>query len=342
MKCSVITGPVYDRHDCPGHPESAQRLHTIAAHLPAGIPVLDPVAATAEDLGRVHKAGYLSWLRSLSPFPVTGTTKDPDLAAIQWFIDADTYITPWSYDVATYAAGAACRAADRARDGESCFAFVRPPGHHALPGWAMGFCIINNVAVAAARALDSVDKVAIIDWDLHHGNGTQEIFVKSDRVVYCSVHAEGLFPYSGAAVEIGTGPGAGYTVNAPLMPGSTIGDVAHVFTDLFFPVLERVHPDLILVSAGQDMLFDDPLSVMGLVPEDYGTLTSLLLDATGLSPAFVLEGGYGPGNPAAINAILESVDGRRFTDPLPEPSATTRARVRMFRKLHGITNDRAR
>ncbi len=199
----------------------------------SGIPVLDPVAATAEDLGRVHKAGYLSWLRSLSPFPVTGTTKDPDLAAIQWFIDADTYITPWSYDVATYAAGAACRAADRARDGESCFAFVRPPGHHALPGWAMGFCIINNVAVAAARALDSVDKVAIIDWDLHHGNGTQEIFVKSDRVVYCSVHAEGLFPYSGAAVEIGTGPGAGYTVNAPLMPGSTIGDVAHVFTDLF-------------------------------------------------------------------------------------------------------------
>ena len=140
------------------------------------------------------KAGDLSWLRSLSPFPVTGTTKDPDLAAIQWFIDADTYITPWSYDVATYAAGAACRAADRARDGESCFAFVRPPGHHALPGWAMGFCIINNVAVAAARALDSVDKVAIIDWDLHHGNGTQEIFVKSDRVVDCSGPCRGIVP----------------------------------------------------------------------------------------------------------------------------------------------------
>ncbi|MGA2105175.1 MAG: histone deacetylase [Methanoregula sp.] len=340
MKCSVITGPVYDRHDCPGHPESARRLNVIAAHLPAGIPVLDPVAATPGDLCRVHKAGYLAWLRSLSPFPVTGNTRDPP--SVQWFIDADTYITPWSYEVATYAAGAACRAADRARDGESCFALVRPPGHHALPAWAMGFCLINNVAVAAARALDAVDKIAIIDWDLHHGNGTQAIFEKSDRVVYCSVHAEGLFPYSGAAVETGTGPGAGYTVNAPLLPGSTIGDVAHVFMDLFFPVLERVHPDLIIVSAGQDMLTDDPLSVMGLVPEDYGTLTGLLVDATGLSPAFVLEGGYGPNHPLAINAILEAVEGKRNRDPLPEPSAATRARVRMYRRLHGITNDRAR
>ena len=114
------------------------------------------------------------------------------------------------------------------------FALVRPPGHHALPAWAMGFCLINNVAVAAARALDAVDKIAIIDWDLHHGNGTQAIFEKSDRVVSCSVHAEGLFPYYRNAVKTGTGPGAGYTVNAPLLPGSTIGDVAHVFMDLFF------------------------------------------------------------------------------------------------------------
>ena len=106
-------------------------------------------------------------------------------------------------------------------------------------------------------------------------------------------------------------------MNAPLLPGSTIGDVAHVFMDLFFPVLERVHPDLIIVSAGQDMLTDDPLSVMGLVPEDYGTLTGLLVDATGLSPAFVLEGGYGPNHPLAINAILDAVEGKRNRDPLP-------------------------
>jgi len=232
-------------------------------------------------------------------------------------------------------------ATDRALDGESCFALVRPPGHHALSGLAMGFCIINNVAVAAARALGSVDRIAIIDWDLHYGNGTQAIFAKSDRVLYCSVHAEGLFPRSEAAVETRTGAGAGYTVNAPLLPGSTIGDVMHVFTDLFIPVLERVHPDLVIVSAGQDMLADDPLSVMCLHPADYGILTSLLLDATGLSPAFVLEGGYGPDHPASINAILQAVRGHRISVTVPEPSATTRSRVRLYQKLHGVTSDTA-
>ncbi len=232
-------------------------------------------------------------------------------------------------------------AVERAREGESCFALVRPPGHHALPGWAMGFCLINNVAVAAAQALGSVNRIAIVDWDLHHGNGTEETFKKSDRVLYCSVHAEGLFPRSGAATVTGVGAGAGYTVNAPLLSGSTIGDVAHVFSDLFLPVIERVHPDLLMVSAGQDMLSDDPLSVMGLQPEDYGTLTAMLLDATDLVPAFILEGGYGPSHSAAINAIIEAVGGRRSNESVPEPANATRARVRLFRKLHGVSNNPA-
>ena len=155
-------------------------------------------------------------------------------------------------------------------------------------------------------------------------------------MLYCSVHAEGIFPGSGAATEIGTCAGAGYTVNAPLLPGSTIGDYVHVFTELFLPVLERARPDLLIVSAGQDTIKDDPLSVMGLVPADFGTLTSLLLDGTGLSPAFVLEGGYGPSHPIAINAILRSVGGERSTGPVPEPTDATRARVRVFKRLHGV------
>jgi acetoin utilization deacetylase AcuC-like enzyme len=200
----------------------------------------------------------------------------------------------------------------------------------------MGFCIINNVAIAAAKALAAVDRVAIVDWDVHHGNGTQDIFYGNDRVLYCSVHAEDFFPRSGAATETGTGAGQGYTVNAPLPQKSTVGDYVHVFSEVIVPVLERAHPDLLIVSAGQDALADDPVGGMGLVPADYGIFAGLLIDALDLPPAFVLEGGYGPSQPAAINAILGAVGGRRSTDPVPEPSAEGRARVTMLRNLHGI------
>lgn len=345
MQCAVITGQVFDLHNCPGHPESAERLHAILAHLPAGTLILDPVAAAEEDLARVHLPGYLAWLRRISPRSVAEDLSGRDSSTggqargageLSGFIDADTYFTPWTYGVATYAAGAACRAVERALEGKSSFALVRPPGHHALPGRAMGFCLVNNAAVAAAKALGSVDRVAIVDWDVHHGNGTQEIFYGSDRVLYCSVHAEDFFPHSGAATETGTGAGAGYTVNAPLPQRSTIGDYVHVFSKVILPVLSRAHPDLIIVSAGQDALADDPVGGMGLLPADYGTLTGLLLDALDLPPAFILEGGYGPSQPAAINAILGAVGGKRGTEPVPEPSAGARARVQMLRKLHGI------
>ena len=345
VNSSLITGPVFEFHDRPGHIECHDRLRAIIAQLPAGIPVSSPVAAAEEDLLRVHQPGYLAWLHRQCALHTTNDTVDEYGCSggyftgnlyVPGFLDANTYVNPRSYEVATYAAGSAIAATERALDGGSCFALVRPPGHHAASGWAMGFCIINNTAIAAAKALGSVDRVAIVDWDLHHGNGTQEIFSGSDRVLYCSVHAEDLFPFTGAAIETGTGAGRGYTVNAPLLPGSTIGDYAHVFSDLFLPVLERAHPDLLIVSAGQDALSDDPLSVMGLCPADYGTLAGLLLDTLDLPPAFVLEGGYGPSHPAAINAILRAVEGERSTGPVPAPSDATRARVRLFRKLHGI------
>jgi acetoin utilization deacetylase AcuC-like enzyme len=202
----------------------------------------------------------------------------------------------------------------------------------------MGFCLINNAAIAAAKALPSVDRVAIVDWDVHHGNGTQEIFYGSDRVLYCSVHAEDFFPHSGAATETGTGAGRGYTVNAPLPQRSTIGDYVHVFSEVIIPVLERAHPDLLIISAGQDALSDDPVGGMDLFPADYGILTGMLIDALDMPPAFVLEGGYGPSQPAAINSILGAVGGRRSTEPVPEPSAAARERVQMLRKLHGINH----
>ncbi|MGD0534125.1 MAG: histone deacetylase [Methanoregula sp.] len=345
MKRSLITGPIFEYHNRPGHIECYDRLRAITEQLPEGIPVRPPLAATEVDLKRVHLPGYLSWLHRQCALHTAYDTVDEygciggyftGNTYVPGFLDANTYLNPRSYEVATFAAGSAIAATERVLDGESCFALVRPPGHHAASDWAMGFCIINNTAIAAAKALTSVDRVAIVDWDVHHGNGTQDIFYGSDRVLYCSVHAEDFFPGTGAATDTGTGAGAGCTVNAPLPQKSTIGDYVHVFSDLFLPLLKRAHPDLVIVSAGQDALADDPVGGMGLLPVDYGTLAGLLLDALDLPPAFVLEGGYGPSHPAAINAILGAVSGKRSSEPVPEPSAGARERVRILRKLHGL------
>jgi len=199
----------------------------------------------------------------------------------------------------------------------------------------MGFCIVNNAAIAAAEALTSVDRVAIVDWDVHHGNGTQEIFYADSRVLYCSVHAEGIFPHSGNADECGVGLGKGYTINAPLPLGSTRGDYACVFLDLILPALERFGPDLVIVSAGQDALRDDPAGGMDLAPGDYGILAGMLIDA-GTVPAFVLEGGYGQSHPEAVRAILGAVAGHREPEPVPASSDAVQERVSRLRELHRI------
>jgi acetoin utilization deacetylase AcuC-like enzyme len=170
----------------------------------------------------------------------------------------------------------------------------------------MGFCLLNNVAIAAEQALQSVDRVAIVDWDVHHGNGTQHAFYRSNRVLYCSVHQEHHFPYSGGVEEIGNGYGKGFTLNAPLGPGSIGADYAEIFTGVILPALERFRPDAIIVSAGQDLLSDDPLGGMNVRPEDLFLMTSLLL-RTGKSLALVLEGGYGPSHGEAISRIFAAL-----------------------------------
>lgn len=208
------------------------------------------------------------------------------------FLDVNTYVTCHSFDAASYAAGSTFAAVERTLDGEHLFALVRPPGHHAEPDRAMGFCIFNNAAVAAAKALSSVDRVAILDWDLHHGNGTQTAFYGSDRVLYCSVHEENSFPKTGWVDEIGTGAGrGGYTLNAPLAAGSTIADYALVFDEVFVPAITRFRPDALIVSAGQDGLADDEHGRMNLEPDDYGVLAGMLIDGTDLPLALTLEGG---------------------------------------------------
>jgi acetoin utilization deacetylase AcuC-like enzyme len=251
----------------------------------------------------------------------------------QHFLDPSTYVDAETFNVASFAAGAAAEAVNRSIDGESCFAIIRPPGHHAEPDRAMGFCIFNNAAIGAAVVLDRVDKVAIIDWDLHHGNGTQTIFSADDRVLFCSIHQGNLFPYTGWVDEIGTGTGKGFTINAPLRAGSTIADYRLVFEEVFIPALELFRPEALIISAGQDALFDDPKGSMMLFPADYGTLTAMLRDATDLPLALVLEGGYGPSHGDAIRHIFSALDGSPVPTNQGEPRRTTRDIVAALKKI---------
>jgi acetoin utilization deacetylase AcuC-like enzyme len=251
------------------------------------------------------------------------------------FLDSDTYITPRSFDAALHAAGGAIAAVNRSMDGDHAFAFIRPPGHHAERARAMGFCLLNNAAIAAEHALRSIDRVAIVDWDVHHGNGTQHAFYATNRVLYCSVHQEHHFPYTGGIEEIGTGHGKGYTVNAPLVPGSSGADFVEIFSRVFLPVLDRFRPDCLIVSAGQDILSDDPLGGMNVLPEDFRVFVSLLLRA-GCPLAFVLEGGYGPSHGDAVSHIFSALQEPEEPVPAGTPRESTKKLADLLRKVHRI------
>jgi acetoin utilization deacetylase AcuC-like enzyme len=173
----------------------------------------------------------------------------------------------------------------------------------------------------------------IIDWDLHHGNGTQKIFSADDRVLFCSIHQGNIFPHTGWVDEIGTGLGKGFTINAPLRAGSTIADYRLVFEEVFIPALQQFRPDAVIVSAGQDPLFDDPKSGMLLFPADFGTLTALLRDATDHPLALVLEGGYGPSHGDAISNIFSSLNGSPVPSCGGEPRRTTHEIVAVLKKM---------
>lgn len=296
-RCAAITGDLFTHHDIPSQLESNTRLENARAGIPDEIPIIKPVKADLRDLELVHSPGHIAWLREMSQG--------------ERFIDSSTYITRCSFEVALYAAGSAIRAVEMALAGTSAFALVRPPGHHAERDRAMGYCLINNAAVAAAAALKRVEKVAVVDWDLHHGNGTQQIFYETDRVLFCSVHQFNVFPFTGWVDEVGEGNGRGYNLNAPLEPGGDLGDYLAVFREIFLPAIIRFDPDAIIVSAGEDALEDDPHGQMALVPNDYQVLTQTLLEACEQPIALVLEGGYGPSIGEAVSHIFRALKGER-------------------------------
>jgi acetoin utilization deacetylase AcuC-like enzyme len=323
--CCAIIDPISADHDNPSHPECNARLVNACSGIPRDTALLAPEPALREDAERVHDPGYLAWLEQRCAATTT----------LGW-LDSDTYITPRSFAVALHAAGAAIAAVERSLGGEHCFAFVRPPGHHAEFDRAMGFCLINNVAVAAKKALEHGNTIAIVDWDAHHGNGTQNSFYGTDRVLYCSVHQEHFFPYSGTVDEVGSGDGKGYTINAPLQAGSTIADYQCVFSEIFVPAIERFSPDVMIVSAGQDILFDDPIGRMRIRPQDFELLTRMLVHASGVPLALVLEGGYSPMHGAAIHHIFAALTSDGEVNEPEIPSERTRTMVSWLKSEHHL------
>ena len=297
----------FDRHAPPGHhPERPERLSAgrdaIARMVARGVRFerVGARAATNDELVRVHDARFLDALARLR--------------GEAGYLDADTYVSADSVEVARLAAGSLVAMVDAIVDGptKKGAALLRPPGHHARPARAMGFCLLNNVAVAAAHArARGMERIAIVDWDVHHGNGTQEIFSNDPHVLYVSTHQSPFYPGTGDAEEVGLGEGKGYTVNVPLAAGGGDAVYRSAFERVVLPVVESYRPDLVLVSAGFDASARDPLGQMQLTPQAFGWMARELARIAGQSAGgrmvLALEGGYDLGS---LEAGLErAIDG---------------------------------
>ena len=288
----------------PGHPERPERAEVMDAVADCwrerGAEIVAPRMATTEQLARVHDREYL---RRISETVGRASQLDPD-----------TYTSPESYEVALLAAGAAIDAVERVMAGShrAAVAMVRPPGHHAERDRAMGFCLFNNVAVAAAHArAQGAAKVAIVDYDVHHGNGTQHIFETDPHVLYVSMHQFPYYPGTGAADEAGRQAGLGFTVNVPLEVGAVDEDYQVVFAHLVVPVLRQFEPDLIIVSAGFDAHERDPLGGMRLSTAAFAAMTvelrAVAEECCRGRIASVTEGGYDlQAFASSLDAVIEA------------------------------------
>jgi acetoin utilization deacetylase AcuC-like enzyme len=308
-KAALFRSTTFRDHDTGGHPENAGRLVAIDSALERldllrGRPDIPFAAATDDELARIHDPRYISGVRGFA-------------AQGGGWLDADTAVGPSSVNAATLAAGAGIAAVDAALDDRARRGFVlaRPPGHHATPSRGMGFCLFNTIGVAAAHALSrGLERVLIVDWDVHHGNGTQDAFFESDDVLLCSVHQWPHYPGTGAASERGSGRGAGFTLNVPLSAGADDAAYAEIFDQLILPAADAYRPQLVLVSAGFDAHADDPLGGMLVTAQGFGDLARRVVQVAETHAAgrvvAILEGGYDPPALAAsVVTTLAALDG---------------------------------
>lgn len=318
---AIVIDPRYLEHDTgSGHPERPERIQALldlTAHLDSGFTRIAARPATGDELSLVHAPAYVEDVAK---------TRNRDYYAF----DADTPACPQSYDTALLAAGGYLALLDAIMGTatENGFAFVRPPGHHAERQRAMGFCLFNNVAVGAAylRRQYGLERILVVDWDLHHGNGTQHMFERDPGILYVSTHQYPYYPGTGAADEVGGGDGTGFTLNVPFPAGCGDAEYLDVFERLVVPVAERYEPQFVLLSAGFDAHARDPLGGMRVTELGFRAMTRMMLGVARGSAqgrcAAILEGGY---DLLAIRnssaAVLDELRGGAATlEPPPEPS----------------------
>ena len=336
MSVSLIFSSKFLNHRTPpGHPERAERAEVmqsvVSAWTQRGGVAQEPRPATRAELLRVHSQQHLDTIDQTAGRAVS--------------LDPDTATSPDSRDVALLAAGAALGGVDAIVQSRATrvMALVRPPGHHAERDRAMGFCLYNNVAAAAAHALTlGMERIVIMDYDVHHGNGTQWIFYEDPHVLYISTHQYPFYPGTGAAEDVGRGKGAGFTLNVPLEAGATDGDYQNVFKAVVIPAIDQFKPELVMISAGFDAHERDPLARMRLSTHGYATLTKSLCDAADRHchgrVVAVTEGGY---DLIALKACLESsisiLDGAVVPQPAEAPrgpTARSRTAIAAVRSAH--------
>lgn len=287
-KTGIIYHPDYLKHETGLHPERKERLLSIIAHLEETglmrqLELIEPRFAKLREIQYIHTGDYIEKVRRYAEHEIP--------------LDPDTILCRDSYNVALLAAGGAITAVDAVLDKiDSSFALVRPPGHHATPDRGMGFCIFNNVAIAARHAQKrGKRRVLIVDWDVHHGNGTQEAFYDDASVLYFSTHQYPHYPGTGWLDEVGFGDGKGYNINVPLPAGTDDAGFIAAFEEILVPAALEFMPDMILVSAGQDACANDGLSRMRMSAEGFAVLASIvksIANQSGVKLAAVLEGGY--------------------------------------------------
>jgi len=343
MKVGLVYDPIYLRHDTGGHVENARRLKAIMAHLEhtglkAKLTEIKPRPATIEELCLVHEEQHV--------FHIQGTAEGGG-----GWLDGDTVMSADSYQAAIYAAGGAIRATEAVMDGKvnSAFALVRPPGHHATPWRAMGFCLFNNLAIAVKHALAKyqLERILIIDFDVHHGNGTQEIFYEEPRVLYISTHQFPLFPGTGYVDEIGRGEAKGTTLNIPLPPGCGDREYELVFTRIIMPAARRFQPQLIMVSAGYDPYWADELALMQVSATGFAKMVKIIRELADElcsgKVVFSLEGGYNlDALAASVKATLDMLRGETSLEdqtsqpPQPLIAPDIAPLIKAIKEIHAL------